>query len=72
MHTTQCKYNVTYLPTFLPGWMRFKDKCFMFKGKKNDLKANWSYARSWCKEQGAELAVIDNQYENGKLNLCLI
>ncbi|XP_047200502.1 macrophage mannose receptor 1 [Hippoglossus stenolepis] len=46
------------------GWMRFKDKCFMFKGKKNDLKANWSSARSWCKEQGGELAVIDDQYEN--------
>ncbi|CAL9682123.1 unnamed protein product [Knipowitschia caucasica] len=46
------------------GWLRFKDKCFMFKGKKNDLRANWSHARSWCKEQGGELAVIDNQYEN--------
>ncbi|XP_068430349.1 uncharacterized protein [Clinocottus analis] len=45
-------------------WMRFKDKCFMFKGKKNDIKANWSYARSWCREQGGDLAVIDNQYEN--------
>uniref|UniRef100_A0A3B4V1G5 C-type lectin domain-containing protein n=1 Tax=Seriola dumerili TaxID=41447 RepID=A0A3B4V1G5_SERDU len=45
-------------------WMRFKDKCFMFKGKKNDIKANWSYARTWCKEQGGELAVIDDQYEN--------
>ncbi|KAA8584470.1 hypothetical protein FQN60_008255 [Etheostoma spectabile] len=46
------------------GWMRFKDKCFMFKGKKNDIKANWSYARNWCKDQGGELAVIDDQYEN--------
>ncbi|XP_023264465.1 macrophage mannose receptor 1-like [Seriola lalandi dorsalis] len=46
------------------GWMRFRDKCFMFKGKKNDIKANWSYARTWCKEQGGELAVIDDQYEN--------
>ncbi|KAM4528248.1 uncharacterized protein PAE49_000185 [Odontesthes bonariensis] len=46
------------------GWMRFKDKCFMFKGKKNEAKANWSDARSWCVAQGAELAVIDNQYEN--------
>ena len=50
------------------GWMRFRDKCFIFKGKKNDVKANWSDARSWCIEQGAELAVIDNQYENGKLS----
>ncbi|KAG7499177.1 macrophage mannose receptor 1-like [Solea senegalensis] len=46
------------------GWIRFRNKCFTFKGKKNDLKANWSYARSWCKEQGAELAVIDDQLEN--------
>ncbi|XP_047425524.1 macrophage mannose receptor 1 [Mugil cephalus] len=46
------------------GWMRFKDKCFMFKGKKDDIKANWSYARSWCRDQGGDLAVIDNQYEN--------
>ncbi|XP_030005898.1 macrophage mannose receptor 1 [Sphaeramia orbicularis] len=46
------------------GWMRFKDKCFMFKGKKNDLKLNWTSARDWCREQGGDLAVIDNQYEN--------
>lgn len=49
--------------------MRFKDKCFMFKGKTGDIKANWSFARSWCKEQGGDLAVIDDQYENGKLDL---
>lgn len=48
--------------------MRFKDKCFMFKGKKDDIIANWSDARSWCKEQGGELAVIDDQYENGEQN----
>ncbi|KAK5617685.1 hypothetical protein CRENBAI_001663 [Crenichthys baileyi] len=46
------------------GWLRFKDKCFMFKGKKDEIKANWSHARSWCKDQGGELAIIDNQYEN--------
>ncbi|XP_055010163.1 macrophage mannose receptor 1 [Boleophthalmus pectinirostris] len=46
------------------GWLRFNNKCFLFKGKKNDIQANWSYARSWCKEQGGELAVIDSQYEN--------
>ncbi|KAM8828848.1 secretory phospholipase A2 receptor isoform 3-T3 [Spinachia spinachia] len=46
------------------GWMLFKDKCFMFKGRKDDLKANWSHARTWCKGQGGELAVIDDQYEN--------
>lgn len=59
----------TYSPYFPPGWMRFKDKCFMFKGKKDDIKANWSYARSWCKDQGGELAVIDDQYENGERNV---
>uniref|UniRef100_A0A8D3CX63 C-type lectin domain-containing protein n=1 Tax=Scophthalmus maximus TaxID=52904 RepID=A0A8D3CX63_SCOMX len=61
-------YNAAYLLSFLPsfpaGWLRFKDKCFMFKGKKDDVKANWSHARSWCKDQGGELAVIDDQYEN--------
>ncbi|XP_051907364.1 macrophage mannose receptor 1 [Hippocampus zosterae] len=46
------------------GWMHFNDKCFLFKGKKNDIKANWTHARSLCKDQGGELAVIDNQYEN--------
>ncbi|XP_062291189.1 macrophage mannose receptor 1 [Scomber scombrus] len=46
------------------GWMRFKDKCFLFKGKKDDLKANWTFARSWCQQQGGNLAIIDDQYEN--------
>ncbi|KAM4634074.1 macrophage mannose receptor 1 [Polymixia lowei] len=46
------------------GWMRFNNKCFIFKGHKDGIKANWSYARSWCRGQGGELAVIDNQYEN--------
>nr|XP_020476711.1 macrophage mannose receptor 1-like isoform X2 [Monopterus albus] len=46
------------------GWMLFKNKCFLFKGKSNEFRANWSYARSWCREQGGDLAVIDNQYEN--------
>lgn len=49
--------------------MRFKNKCFLFKGKKDDIKANWTHARSWCREQGGDLAVIDNQYENGELRL---
>lgn len=49
--------------------MRFKNKCFLFKGKKDDIKANWTHARSWCREQGGDLAVIDNQYENGELLL---
>lgn len=55
-----------FLPSFLAGWMLFKDKCFMFKGKKDDIKANWSDARSWCRAQEGDLAVIDDQYENGK------
>ncbi|XP_042365609.1 macrophage mannose receptor 1 [Plectropomus leopardus] len=46
------------------GWMLFRNKCFMFKGKKNDIKGNWTFARNWCKDQGGELAVIDDQYEN--------
>uniref|UniRef100_H3CQ11 C-type lectin domain-containing protein n=1 Tax=Tetraodon nigroviridis TaxID=99883 RepID=H3CQ11_TETNG len=46
------------------GWMRFKNKCFLFKGKEGDIKANWSYARSWCRGQGGDLAVIDDPYEN--------
>lgn len=62
------KHDATLWPSFPPGWMRFKDKCFMFKGKENDIKANWTFASSWCKDQGGELAIIDNQYENGELN----
>ncbi|CAL8384873.1 unnamed protein product [Gadus morhua 'NCC'] len=46
------------------GWMRFKDKCFLFKGQKEDFQANWTFARSWCQGQGGSLAVIDNQSEN--------
>ncbi|KAM8872531.1 uncharacterized protein ACB058_004460 isoform 1-T1 [Synchiropus picturatus] len=46
------------------GWLRFNNKCFLFKGKKGDMKANWSHARGWCREQGGDLAVIDSQYEN--------
>uniref|UniRef100_A0A3Q2YER8 C-type lectin domain-containing protein n=1 Tax=Hippocampus comes TaxID=109280 RepID=A0A3Q2YER8_HIPCM len=60
--TPDCEQNSCF-PLHL-GWMHFNDKCFLFKGKKNDIKANWTYARSWCKDQGGELAVIDNQSEN--------
>uniref|UniRef100_A0A4W6C4N0 C-type lectin domain-containing protein n=1 Tax=Lates calcarifer TaxID=8187 RepID=A0A4W6C4N0_LATCA len=35
------------------------NKCTTFS-----FLSNWSYARSWCKDQGGELAVIDDQYEN--------
>ena len=48
------------------GWMRFNNKCFMFRGQKDDIKANWSYARKLCRDQQGDLAVIDSQYENGK------
>lgn len=46
--------------------MLFKNKCFIFKGKKGDIKANWTSAQSWCEEQGGDLAVIDSHYENGE------
>uniref|UniRef100_A0A672FCS0 C-type lectin domain-containing protein n=1 Tax=Salarias fasciatus TaxID=181472 RepID=A0A672FCS0_SALFA len=45
-------------------WMRFKDKCFLFKGKGNDIHGTWFFARDWCKDQGANLAIIDSQDEN--------
>uniref|UniRef100_A0A3Q0SUI2 C-type lectin domain-containing protein n=1 Tax=Amphilophus citrinellus TaxID=61819 RepID=A0A3Q0SUI2_AMPCI len=67
-HLNISAYYSLLLSSFPVGWLRFKNKCFMFKGKKHDIKANWSYARSWCRDQGGDLAVIDNQYENGKLN----
>ena len=73
MRSSSCsrwmKYDATRWPSFPPGWMRFKDKCFMFKGRENDIKANWTFASSWCKDQGGALAIIDNQYENGELKL---
>ncbi|XP_062340567.1 macrophage mannose receptor 1 [Osmerus eperlanus] len=46
------------------GWMLFRNKCFLFKGHKDEIRANWSFARSWCKDQGGDLAVIDDRYEN--------
>uniref|UniRef100_A0A3B3BI47 C-type lectin domain-containing protein n=1 Tax=Oryzias melastigma TaxID=30732 RepID=A0A3B3BI47_ORYME len=53
---------------FPAGWLRFQNKCFLFKGKKNEIQGNWSFARSWCREQGGELAIIDSQYENGRID----
>ncbi|XP_036384637.1 C-type mannose receptor 2 [Megalops cyprinoides] len=50
-----------------PGWKLFRNKCYMFKGdhkNENEVRANWSFARDWCRNQGGDLAVIDNQYEN--------
>lgn len=49
------------------GWMRFRNKCFLFKGRKDEIRANWSYARGWCRGRGGDLAVIDDRYENGEL-----
>lgn len=46
------------------GWMRFKDKCFLFKGRDNDINGSWTFAQDWCKSQGGNLAVIDSQAEN--------
>lgn len=60
---------ISFIPPFPSGWLRFKNKCFMFKGKKGDMKANWFDAQDWCKAQQGNLAIIDDQYENGKLNL---
>uniref|UniRef100_A0A8C5G772 C-type lectin domain-containing protein n=1 Tax=Gouania willdenowi TaxID=441366 RepID=A0A8C5G772_GOUWI len=54
---------------FPAGWLLFKDKCFIFKGKENDIKGSWIFARDWCKEQGGTLAIIDNQHENSELIL---
>ncbi|XP_037401968.1 macrophage mannose receptor 1-like [Pygocentrus nattereri] len=50
------------------GWMRFHNKCYLFKGSHhhNQVKANWTYAREWCRAQNAHLAVIDDHNENGK------
>ncbi|XP_007252805.3 macrophage mannose receptor 1 [Astyanax mexicanus] len=48
------------------GWMRFHNKCYLFKGNhyNNEIKANWSYARDWCRSQQGDLAVIDDINEN--------
>ncbi|KPP79615.1 macrophage mannose receptor 1-like, partial [Scleropages formosus] len=49
------------------GWMLFRNKCYMFKGNhlhEEEFKANWTFAQQWCRTQGGDLAVIDDQYEN--------
>ncbi|KAL4617320.1 macrophage mannose receptor 1-like [Arapaima gigas] len=49
------------------GWNLFKNKCYMFKGNhlhEHEFKANWTVAQQWCRTQGGDLAVIDDQYEN--------
>ncbi|XP_058889912.1 macrophage mannose receptor 1-like [Acipenser ruthenus] len=48
-------------------WLLFGNKCFLFKGRhdgKDEFHANWTFAQTWCGDQGGDLAVIDNQYEN--------
>ncbi|KAJ8402327.1 hypothetical protein AAFF_G00368160 [Aldrovandia affinis] len=49
------------------GWMLFRNKCYIFKGdhkNQNEFRANWTFARDWCKTQEGNLVVIDDQYEN--------
>nr|XP_015217385.1 PREDICTED: macrophage mannose receptor 1-like [Lepisosteus oculatus] len=49
------------------GWLLFGNKCFLFRGKlhgEDALKANWTFARDWCRAQKGDLAVISDQYEN--------
>lgn len=48
-------------------WLLFGSKCFLFKGNHKNEKefmANWTAARSWCKANGGELAIIDSRAEN--------
>ncbi|XP_067232917.1 C-type mannose receptor 2-like [Chanodichthys erythropterus] len=49
------------------GWMKFRNKCYIFKGNhhhQTEIKTNWTSARDWCRQQGGDLAVIDDQNEN--------
>ncbi|KAL2099694.1 hypothetical protein ACEWY4_004088 [Coilia grayii] len=47
------------------GWMAFGSKCYLIKGKGNEVKADWKTARKWCRDNDAgDLAVIDTHYEN--------
>lgn len=48
--------------------MKFRNKCYIFKGNhyhQTEIKANWTYARDWCRKQKGDLAIIDDQNENG-------
>lgn len=50
--------------------MKFHNKCYIFKGKhyhQSEIKVNWTYARDWCREQKGDLAIINDQNENGTL-----
>lgn len=46
------------------GWKLFGNKCFLFKGDKDDVRTNWTSAQAFCREQEGNLAVIDSHYEN--------
>ncbi|XP_062868150.1 macrophage mannose receptor 1 [Trichomycterus rosablanca] len=48
------------------GWMRYHNKCYMFKGRHghNEERTNWTFARDWCRKEGGDLAVIDDINEN--------
>ncbi|KAF4077177.1 hypothetical protein AMELA_G00205040 [Ameiurus melas] len=48
------------------GWLRFHNKCYIIRGRytHNEERANWTYARDWCKEHEGHLAVIDDINEN--------
>lgn len=49
----------------LSGWLVSGSKCYLFKGKKGDAKADWNTARKWCRDNNGDLAVIDTHSENG-------
>ncbi|XP_063066766.1 macrophage mannose receptor 1, partial [Engraulis encrasicolus] len=46
------------------GWLVSGSKCYLFKGKKGDAKADWNTARKWCRDNNGDLAVIDTHSEN--------
>ncbi|XP_066502466.1 lymphocyte antigen 75, partial [Hoplias malabaricus] len=48
------------------GWLRFNNKCYLFKGSQhhNEVRANWTHAKDWCRSQQADLVVIDDINEN--------
>ncbi|KAJ8338949.1 hypothetical protein SKAU_G00357350 [Synaphobranchus kaupii] len=49
------------------GWKLFGNKCYLFKGdhkNENEFRANWTFAKDWCRTQKGDLVVIDSPYEN--------
>lgn len=57
-----------FLLLLFSGWLRFHNKCYIIRGRHthHEERANWTYARDWCKNQEGHLAVIDDINENGK------